>query len=71
MSAAAAPTLIHGHTHRSGTETLAPGIVRHVLSDWDLDHASASRSEVLRWNSDGFTRLSVTDAVVTTSDKRV
>ena len=71
MTAAAAPTLVHGHTHRSGTETLAPGNVRHVLSDWDLDHSSESRCEVLRWKSDGFIRLSVTDAMVATSDKHV
>ena len=71
MTAAAAPTLIHGHTHRSGTETLAPGLVRHVLSDWDLDHTSASRSEVLRWDCSGFTRLSVSDATVARLDKRV
>ena len=29
--------------------TLAPGAVRHVLSDWDLDGSSAPRAEVLRW----------------------
>ena len=71
MTAAAAPTLIHGHTHRAGTETLAPDMVRHVLSDWDLDHTCASRSEVLRWKSSGFARLSVTDALCATPDKRV
>lgn len=71
MAAAGAATLIHGHTHRPGTETLAPGFGRHVLSDWDLDHTSAPRSEVLRWKSTGFTRLSVSDAMVATSDQRV
>jgi UDP-2,3-diacylglucosamine hydrolase len=44
----AAMTLIHGHTHRPATHLLAPGQMRHVLSDWDLDHASPTRSEVLR-----------------------
>jgi len=70
MTATAAPTLIHGHTHRSGTEFLAPGFVRHVLSDWDLDHSTAPRSEVLRWTSNGFARLSVTNAMDATPHNR-
>ncbi len=48
MHEAATPTLIHGHTHRPAVEDLAPGYTRHVLSDWDLDHAGAARAEVLR-----------------------
>ncbi len=60
-----AATLVHGHTHRPGSEALAPGVVRHVLSDWDLDHGGASRAEVLRWESgDRWTRLSPEAAVV-------
>ena len=74
MQAAQAPTLIHGHTHRPGSNALAPGMapgfVRHVLSDWDLDHDQAhggsqhgapdrpARAEVLRWQGGEFTRLS-------------
>jgi UDP-2,3-diacylglucosamine hydrolase len=50
-----APTLVHGHTHRPGSETLAPGFERHVLSDWDLDHGQ--RAEVLRWTAQGLQRL--------------
>lgn len=46
--------LVHGHTHRPGSDTLAPGYKRHVLSDWDLDHAR--RAEVLRLTRDGFER---------------
>ena len=72
MQAAQTPTLIHGHTHRPGSNSLAPGFVRHVLSDWDLDHAldhpqdgepdqraprSPARAEVLRWQGGEFTRL--------------
>ncbi len=57
------PTLIHGHTHRPGTETLAPGHVRHVLSDWDLDHGGPPRAEVMRWEAGHWTRLALADAV--------
>lgn len=50
-----APTMIHGHTHRPGHEDLAPGFMREVLSDWDLDHAD--RAEVLRLRRSGLVRL--------------
>ncbi len=53
---AGAPTLIHGHTHRPGSDALAPGFNRHVLSDWDLDHPPL-RAEVLRWQRGALTRL--------------
>ncbi|MCW5637046.1 MAG: UDP-2,3-diacylglucosamine diphosphatase [Rubrivivax sp.] len=49
-------TLVHGHTHRPGTEAWPGGLVRHVLSDWDLD--GAARAEVLRLTREGFVRLS-------------
>ena len=63
MHEAGAPVLIHGHTHRPGSDTLAPGFVRHVLSDWDLDQAgTAPRSEVLRWSATGLARLSLAQA---------
>jgi len=54
MQQADSTHLIHGHTHRPGSESLAPGFKRHVLSDWDLDHAD--RAEVLRLTRDGFER---------------
>ena len=54
MHEAGTPTLIHGHTHRPGSEPMAPGFIRHVLSDWDLDHGE--RAEVLRWRRSGLTR---------------
>lgn len=57
MHEAQAPTLIHGHTHRPAHEDLAPGYVREVLSDWDLDHAGAPRAEVLRLKRSGLARL--------------
>lgn len=60
MHEAATPTLVHGHTHRPGTNELAPGFVRHVLSDWDLD--GAARAEVLRLRRSGLARLSPQDA---------
>jgi UDP-2,3-diacylglucosamine hydrolase len=56
LDAAGSATMIHGHTHRPGTETMAPGHVRHVLSDWDLDHAP-HRAEVLRWTATGLARV--------------
>lgn len=50
-------TLVHGHTHRPRSETLAPGFVRHVLSDWDLEEdARPPRAEVLRLSAAGWER---------------
>lgn len=63
LRTAPAATLVHGHTHRPGTEALAPDRVRHVLSDWDLDDAAVPRAEVLRWQGTGFARLAPADAV--------
>ena len=52
------PTLVHGHTHRPGTDSLAAGRTRHVLSDWELDRgAGPPRAEVLRWERGAWTRL--------------
>jgi UDP-2,3-diacylglucosamine hydrolase len=56
MRASAAPTLVHGHTHRPATHAIAPGFARHVLSDWDLDGATP-RAEVLRWRAEGWSRI--------------
>ena len=55
MHAMGTPEMVHGHTHRPGSELLAPGFKRHVLSDWDLD--TADRAEVLRLGRDGFQRI--------------
>lgn len=56
--------MVHGHTHRPGSAPLAAGAVRHVLTDWDLDHtARGARAEVLRFTRDGFARLDPTQAV--------
>jgi UDP-2,3-diacylglucosamine hydrolase len=60
MHAMGTAELVHGHTHRPGSNTLAPGYKRHVLSDWDLD--TAQRAEVLRLSRDGFVRLPLTAA---------
>ncbi len=59
MHAMGTPELVHGHTHRPGSNTLAPGFKRHVLSDWDLDgmHGPQRRAEVLRLSRDGLQRL--------------
>ena len=52
-------TMIHGHTHRPGTQ-VRDGWTRHVLSDWDQDAPlpEARRAQVLRWTAAGFERLS-------------
>ena len=57
------PTLVHGHTHRPATEALAAGRVRHVLSDWELDHGLAPRAEVMRWEPGRWSRLAPGSAV--------
>jgi UDP-2,3-diacylglucosamine hydrolase len=60
MHGMGAAEMVHGHTHRPGSSSLAPGFKRHVLSDWDLDgHGSSAtpRAEVLRLSRDGFERL--------------
>jgi len=57
MQAANASALIHGHTHRPGDEHRPDGYERHVLSDWELDHGSTPRAEVLRWQHDGLHRI--------------
>ena len=62
MHAAGTAEMVHGHTHRPGSETLAPGYKRHVLSDWDLDHAHP-RAEVLRLSRDGFRRIAPVTAL--------
>ena len=57
LHATGAAEMVHGHTHRPGSEALAPGFKRHVLSDWDLDDPVAPRAEVLRLQRGGFERL--------------
>jgi UDP-2,3-diacylglucosamine hydrolase len=57
LHAIGAAEMVHGHTHRPGSEALAPGFKRHVLSDWDLDDPVAPRAEVLRLQRSGFERM--------------
>ena len=52
-----AQAFVHGHTHVPATHALAPGVARHVLSDWDLDDKHTPRAEVLRWTLVGFQRI--------------
>ena len=53
--------LIHGHTHHPADQSFGvPGGMRHVLSDWDLDHGHA-RAEVLRLSAAGLERLPLAD----------
>lgn len=56
LRAAGADQMVHGHTHRPGSDTLAPGLRRHVLSDWDAA-ARPPRAEVLRLTPEGFARV--------------
>jgi UDP-2,3-diacylglucosamine hydrolase len=59
MQAARATRLIHGHTHRPQDQAFGfKGGTRHVLADWDLDHAQ--RGEVLRMTAQGLERLPLT-----------
>jgi len=57
MHAMGTAEMVHGHTHRPASQTLAPGFKRHVLSDWDLDDTARPRAEVLRLTRDGFVRI--------------
>lgn len=59
LANASAGTLVHGHTHRPGSNALAPNLLRHVLSDWDFDHANAPRADLLRLDANGLTRAQV------------
>ena len=52
-----ASAMIHGHTHRPGSNALAPQLMRHVLSDWDLDNGPQPRAQVLRWTRSGLVRI--------------
>jgi len=58
LARAGTDTMVHGHTHRPGTQ-VRDGWTRHVLSDWDQDTpvAEARRAQVLRWTAAGFERL--------------
>ncbi|MEO7152161.1 MAG: UDP-2,3-diacylglucosamine diphosphatase [Burkholderiaceae bacterium] len=58
LRAAAATTLLHGHTHRPGRHGLGSGLTRHVLSDWDFDVAPEKmRGDVLRLSGNGLVRV--------------
>lgn len=62
LAAASASTLVHGHTHHPRSEQFPDGWQRHVLSDWDLDHGTPVRAEVLRWTRAGFARHPLSQA---------
>ena len=62
LASAYASTLVHGHTHRPATQALSETATRHVLSDWELDHAP-HRAEVLRLDREGLRRLPLADAL--------
>jgi UDP-2,3-diacylglucosamine hydrolase len=58
MAQTQARTLIHGHTHRPASQTWGPNGHRHVLSDWDCEHAPA-RAEVIELRPEGLQRRSL------------
>ena len=58
LDAAAAPALIHGHTHRPASHALPGGRARHVLGDWDLD-AKSPRARALRLTASGLAVLNL------------
>ena len=60
LHAAQAQSLIHGHTHRPATHLLAPGLQRHVLSDWELA-AQPPRADLLRLTAAGLQRIQLPD----------
>ena len=64
MRLADAPVMVHGHTHRPASSAVAPGCMRHVLSDWDCDTAAPgqARGQVLALTRDGFERIEVARA---------
>jgi UDP-2,3-diacylglucosamine hydrolase len=62
LRSAGATLMLHGHTHRPGASTLAPGFHRQVLSDWDVD-GPTPRAEVLRLRPDGLERMDPAAAV--------
>ena len=58
LRASGCHAMINGHTHRPGTHELAPGLSRHVLSDWDCE-AETPRAEVLRLRQAGLRRIAL------------
>jgi UDP-2,3-diacylglucosamine hydrolase len=56
LQAARCHAMIHGHTHRPAAHELAPGLSRHVLSDWDFE-ADAPRGDLLRLRHAGLRRI--------------
>jgi UDP-2,3-diacylglucosamine hydrolase len=58
LQSARADTLVHGHTHRPATHTLATGLTRTVLSDWDAA-ACPPRLETLRLSERGLERIAL------------
>lgn len=56
LASAGATTLLHGHTHRPADHSLAPGLQRIVLSDWDAA-AQPPRAQVLRLTRGGPQRI--------------
>ncbi len=55
---AAAPVLIHGHTHQPAGHALPGGLSRQVLSDWDGE-AQPPRAQVLRLSGGALQRINL------------
>jgi len=52
LRAAGAQVLVHGHTHRPADHDLGDGLIRQVLSDWDV-RAQPPRAQALRLTAQG------------------
>ncbi len=59
LDEAGSQVMVHGHTHRPGTNAIGPAKVRHVLTDWDLDDPLRPRAETMRLSADGLARIAI------------
>lgn len=73
LHAAGAQRMIHGHTHRPADHEFAPGVLRHVLSDWDLDREHPGhplRAEIMRLTPHGLARIDLASRDLSPQAKR-
>lgn len=57
IDAAGSHVLVHGHTHAPASHAVGAAGIRHVMTDWHLDDAAASRAGILRWHDGGIERI--------------
>ena len=72
MTANDAPVMVHGHTHRPASQAWGEaGGMRHVLTDWELDHGPNRRAEVLCWEPGRWRRLAPSEAVANAAERAI